>query len=142
MPEWLKKLFNEPATLGIIVTSGIVGLFVGVVQGNIQRRHGGWPGFFAFLATAVTVAVISGLAIQSFVASEPLRLAIVGICAVVSEDIFLGLKALGGGVRTDPIGFVVRVVDALRGRATAPRPPVDPAAYQPAPPIAGEGESK
>lgn len=141
MPDWLKKLFNEPATLGIIMTSGIVGLFIGVVQGNIQRRHGGWPGFFGALLTGVAVAVISGLAIQSFVASEPLRLAVVGICALVSEDIIAGLKALGGGVRTDPIGFFIRVFDALRGRVTIPRSG-DLPNYQPPAPAPGEGEPK
>lgn len=121
MFDQFKKLFSEPQTLGIIVTSGTVGLFVGIAQGTIQRRHGGWPGFFSAAITGAVVAVITGLAIDSFVPSETVRMAIIGVCAVVSEDIWAGLKTLGRGVRSDPLGFVVRVLDALRGRDPAAR---------------------
>lgn len=117
----LKKLFSEPQTLGIIITSGVAGFFVGVLQGIVQKRHGGWGGFFSAILTGIIVSVIVGLAIQSFVTSETLRLAIVGACAVVSEDIWNGLKTLGFGLRQDPFGFVVRVLDAIRGREPSPR---------------------
>lgn len=121
MTDWIKKLFSEPQTLVIIITSGLIGLFVGVAQGVIQRRHGGWPGFFSAVASAAVVAVITGLTIQSFVPSETARMAIVGVCAVISEDIWAGLKTLGGGLRADPLGFIVRVLDALRGRPASTR---------------------
>lgn len=121
MGDWFKKLFSEPQTLGVIVTSGVVGLFIGATTGIIQRRHGDWPSFFASVATAAGVAVICGLAINDLVPSETLRFAIIGVCAVVSEDILGGLRALGRGLRADPIGFVVRVLDALRGVAPSAR---------------------
>jgi hypothetical protein len=112
----MRKLFSEPQTLGIIVSSGIVGLLAGAAQGIVQKRHGGWLGFFSSLATGVTVAVLVGLAIQSSVSSETLRLAIVGAAAVMGEDIWAGLKMLGASLRKDPLGFLVRVLDAVRGR--------------------------
>lgn len=121
MSDWLKKLFNEPQTLGLILTSGIVGLCVGIAQGTIQKRHGGWGGFFTSVVTAAVVAVIAGLALNDFIPSETARLAIIGVCAVVSEDIWCGIKTLGLGMRADPLGFIVRVLDALRGREPSAR---------------------
>jgi hypothetical protein len=116
MFDWFKKLFAEPQTLGVIATSGILGFLVGIAQGTIQKRHGGWPGFFAAITVAPVVSILIGLAISGYVSSEVARLAIVGICAIVSEDIWFGLKTLGMGIRSDPLGFVARVIDALRGR--------------------------
>jgi hypothetical protein len=121
MFDWAKKLFAEPQTLTIILTSGIIGLITGIAQGIVQKRHGGWGGFISAILTGIVVSVIVGLAIQGFVSSETLRLAIVGACAVVSEDIWNGLKTLGAGLRADPLGFVVRVLDAIRGRAPSDR---------------------
>lgn len=118
--NWLKRLFHEPATLVTFITSGIVGLFIGVANGVIQKRHGGWPAFFGAIATGMSVALIVGLGINDYVKSEALRLAIIGACAVVSDDIWAGLKSLGGGLRTDPLGTVSRILDALRGKSAAP----------------------
>ncbi|MET3916249.1 hypothetical protein ABID97_003031 [Variovorax sp. OAS795] len=123
MQDWLKKLFTEPHTFGIILSSALVGLFAGLAQGVVEKRHGGWGGFVRALLTGVAVAVIVGLGIQGFVASETLRLAIVGACAVISEDIWMGLRALGGAMRNDPLGFAVRLLDAVRGRDHARVPP-------------------
>lgn len=135
-----KRFFSEPRTLTILISSGIVGLFAGITQGVIQRRHGGWSGFFSSIFRGVMVSLIVGLAIESVVPSETMRLAIVGACAVVSEDIMAGLKALGRSLSVDPLGFIVRVLDAVRGRPTStlstPMPPA------PSTPPQNEGEPK
>ncbi|QNK67749.1 hypothetical protein [Variovorax sp. PAMC26660] len=123
MQDWLKKLFTEPQTLGIIVSSALVGLFAGLAQGVVEKRHGGWGGFFRAVLTGVAVAVFVGLGIEGFVTAETLRLAIVGACAVVSEDIWMGLRSIGGAMRNDPLGFAVRLLDALRGRDHSARTP-------------------
>lgn len=128
MQDWLKKLFAEPQTLGIIVSSALVGLFAGLAQGVVAKRHGGWGGFVRALLMGVAVAVIVGLGIEGFVTSETLRLAIVGACAVVSEDIWMGLRSLGTALRHDPLAFAVRVLDAVRGRDHSARRPPAPAA--------------
>ncbi len=122
MHDWFKKLFTEPHTLGIILSSALVGFFAGLAQGVIAKRHGGWGGFLRALLMGISVAVIVGLGIEGFVAPETLRLAIVGACAVVSEDIWMGLRSLGAALRRDPLGFIVRVLDAVRGREHAVRP--------------------
>lgn len=119
--EWLKKLFNEPSTLVVIFSSGVVGLVVGIANGVVQKRHGGWAGFWGALVTGVSVAVIVGLGTEDYIKSETLRLAIIGACAVVSDDIWAGLKTLGMGLRTDPFGTIWRVLDALRGRPPTPK---------------------
>lgn len=123
MQDWVKKLFTEPSTLGIIVSSAVVGVVAGVAQGVVEKRHGGWGGFVRAVLTGTAVAVIVGLGIEDFIASETARLAIVGACAVISEDIWAGLKAMGSAMRRDPLGFVARVIDAVRGRGQATRKP-------------------
>ncbi len=115
--DWLKRFFSEPGTFVAIFTSGVVGFCVGVASGVVQKRRGGWPAFFSAVATGTIIAVIVGLSIQDYVKSEALRFAIVGVCAVVSDDIWEGLRTLGKGLRTDPLGTLVRVLDAFRGKA-------------------------
>jgi threonine/homoserine/homoserine lactone efflux protein len=118
--DWIRKVFSDPSTFFLAVTSGILGLIVGIANGVVQKRHGGWPAFFGAMATASVVAIIVGLGLSEYVKSEALRLAIIGVCAVISDDIWAGLRTFGASVRTDPIGSFWRVVDALRGRAASP----------------------
>lgn len=123
MNDWAKKLFSEPHTLGIILSSGVLGLIAGVYQGIVQKRHGGWGGFFSALVSGVVVSVLVGLAIEGWVPSETLRLAIIGAAAVVSEDMLAGLKTVAKAFGGDPVGVVFRVLDAMRGRTPTPRIP-------------------
>ena len=117
MQDWIKKLFAEPHTAGIIISSAIVGAVASLAKGVVEQRHGGWLGFVRAVLTGVAVAVLVGLGLEDFIASETARLAIVGACAVVSEDIWAGLKAIGSSLRKDPLGFVMRLLDAIRGRS-------------------------
>lgn len=117
--DWLKKFFTEPGTLAALVTSGLIGFIVGVANGVVQKRHDGWTGFFSAVATGVTISLIVGLGIEGYVHNEAARLAIIGACAVISDDIRAGLKALGSGIRTDPLGTITRIFDALRARPAA-----------------------
>jgi hypothetical protein len=121
MPDWLKKLFSEPETITALIASAAVGFVVSLAHGVVEKRHGGWFGFFRALLTGVSISVIVGLAIQDVVGSETLRLAIVGACTIVSEDIWMGLRTLGAALRRDPFGFIVRVLDAVRGRDVGAR---------------------
>lgn len=123
MYDWAKKLFTEPHTLAIIISSGLIGLFAGFWQGIVQKRHGGWGGFAQAVISGIFVAVIVGLAIQGWVESEGMRFAIVGAAAVVSEDILAGLKTIGKSIKDDPFGAVFRILDAMRGRPPQPRTP-------------------
>jgi hypothetical protein len=137
MDSW-KRFFNEPGTLFAIFSSGLVGLMVGIANGVIQRKHGGWGGFFGAMLIGVAVAVIIGLGVQDWIKSEAFRLAIVGVCAVISDDIWQGLKTFGIGLRTDPLGSIARLIDAMRGRsATSHSPAPTPVPY-PKPPIAAD----
>lgn len=115
--DWLRKFFNEPGTLIAVASSGIIGLVVGIANGIIQRKHGGWAGFFSAIVWGMIVSILVGLLVQDYIESEPLRLAIVGMCAVISEDIVTGLRTFGQGLRTDPVGSVAKLLNALRGRS-------------------------
>ena len=124
--DWLRKLFNEPGTLAVMIASGVIGFVVGVANGFVQKKHNGWFGFFQAVFTGIAVAVIVGLAIKEYIPSETIRLAVIGSCAVIAEDIVAGLKAIGRLIREDPFGAVFRLIDAFRGRSTPPtgEPPV------------------
>lgn len=116
MLDWLKKLFAEPTTLGIIVTSAFIGLLGGAGAGVAQFSRERWSGIARAAIIGIFVAVIVGLGVADFVSSETAKLAIVGACAAIGEDIWEGLKALGRGVRSDPLGYFARLINALRGR--------------------------
>lgn len=119
--DWLKRIFNDPATLVALTSSAVVGFIVGIANGVVQKKHDGWAGFFGAMASGTAIAVIVGLGISDYVHSETARLAIIGACAVISDDIRAGLMALGSGIRTDPLGTVMRIFDALRARPTTPK---------------------
>jgi undecaprenyl pyrophosphate phosphatase UppP len=123
--DW-KKFFSDPTTVVAMFTSGVAGLLIGIINGVVQKRHGGWSAFCAAIATGTGVAIIVGLALHEYVKSETLKLAIIGFCAVISDDIWAGFKTLGTGFRNNPLDSVSRVLDALRGRSSLPTPPVAP----------------
>lgn len=119
MDSW-QKLFQKPETLFIMVSSGVVGFLAGIANGVIQMKHGGWPGFFRALFVGVLIAIIAGLGTSGYIQSEAARFAIVGVCAIISEDIWQGFKTFGRGVGSDPLGSIARVISAFRGQSSAP----------------------
>lgn len=126
--DWAKKFFSEPGTVIVMLTSGALGFIVGIANGVVQKRHGGWPAFFGSVATGTVIAVVIGLGMSEYIKSETLKLAIVAVCAIISDDIWAGFKTLGASFRSNPIESFFRVLDALRGRAqTPPEPPQAPA---------------
>lgn len=120
--EW-RKVFTEPGTLIAILTSSIVGLCVGSAQGLVQHKYGGWSGFFGAIATAMVVSVLVGLSLQEYVHQEALRLALIGASAVIADDIWAGLRAMGRLIREDPLGTVSQFFAALRGNKSPTAPP-------------------
>lgn len=117
--EWLRKFFSDPRTLGVILASGVIGLAVGFVSGLIERKHGGWLAFWQSIGKGIVVAVIVGLGIQSYVQEETMRLCIIGAAAVISDDIWLGLRAIGRLLKEDPLGTIGRLINAFRGKPAA-----------------------
>lgn len=119
--DWLKKVFSDPGTLAVLFTSAVLGLIVGAASGFVQRKHGGWSGFFTAVFTGIAVAIIVGLGVKDYIQSETARLAIVGAAAVISDDIWAGLRAVGRLLREDPLGTVGKLLDVFRGKS-APKP--------------------
>lgn len=116
LDSWLEYLSIQSSTLALLITSALIGLFGSAVAGAAQFKHGGWGGVIKALAMGMGVAVLVGFGVSDYVQSQTLKFAIIGGCAAIAEDIWFGLKAMGTGLRTDPLGYVGRVVDALRGR--------------------------
>ncbi len=115
MADWLKRIFTESTLVGIILASAIIGLIGGLASGAAQFRRNGLGGMVRAAIIGVFVAIIVGLGVADYVNSEAAKLAIVGACAAIGESILAGLHALGTGLRTDPLGTLSRIIDALRG---------------------------
>ena len=114
-----RKFFTEPTALLLsVMVSAFTGFVIGVTQGFIQRKYGGWEGFFTAILTAVVVSILVGLTLQDYVHQEALRLALTGASAVIADDIWKGLRAIGRLVREDPLGAAARFLNALRGVKT------------------------
>lgn len=113
--DW-RKFLTEPSTLLGVFTSACIGMIVGITQGVIQRKYGGWEGFASAILTAIVVSVLVGLTLQDYVRQETVRLALIGASAVIADDIWAGLRTIGKLVREDPLGVVARFLNALRGR--------------------------
>jgi hypothetical protein len=137
--DFVRRLFEDERTLRVIIVSSVIGLIAGLAHGFVQLRYGGWRGFLAATLIAVVVANIVGLSIGEVIGSEMLKLSIIGMCAAASGDIWIGFKVLGRGLRTDPLGFVFRVLDALRGQPVRGKMP-GPIQGTPTRPAPLEGE--
>lgn len=105
-------------TVSIVLTSMVLGLFGSSVAGAAQFKHGGWGGVIRALAMGMGIAVLVGFGVSDYVESQTLKFAIIGGCAAIAEDIWFGLKAMGTGLRSDPLAYVGRVLDALRGKSS------------------------
>lgn len=96
-------------------TSGLLGLVVGIAAGIVSKRYGDWRGWVRGLVSAVLVGALVGLGIHDSTLAAATQGAVIGACAFVAPDILDGLMQLASLIRADPIGFVRRVRNALRG---------------------------
>lgn len=119
LEQLLEAISVQSATLAVMLSSAFVGLFGSAMAGAAQFKHGGWGGVVRAMVVGSGVAVIVGLGVSEYISSEAIRFAIVGGCAAIGEDIWYGLKAIGTGIRNDPLGYVTRVIDAFKGRPSA-----------------------
>lgn len=123
--DWIRKFFSDPKTVITMFSSALLGFVVGTANGVIQKRHGGWPAFWSAMVTGTVIAIIVGLALSEYIRSEALRCAIIGFCALISDDILAGFRTMGAGFRNNPLEALGRLIDALRGKP-APLPPAIP----------------
>ena len=104
---------------GALVTAGVTGtlaLVIGIFRAVINERHGGPRGLIRGILASIVVAVLVGWALTGFDLQLPVKLAIVGVCAYLADDILLGLVVIGSLFRDDPGSFIFKLFDALRGR--------------------------
>lgn len=121
----------DPSAEAALVTgaaAGVIGLMVGIARGVIHNRHGSVGQWLGGVAAAVLVSVLLGWGLEALATPRAWQYPIIGACAYVADDVLAGLRTLGQMVRSDPIGGVMRVLDALRGRSVQPpAPPAPPA---------------
>ena len=111
-------------TDGLLATAagfGVIGLAVGLARGLIESRHGSVFAWLGGMAAAALVAVLLGWGLDAAQVPQVWQWPIVGACAYIAEDALAGLRALGAMIRSDPIGGVMRILDALRGRGEPPK---------------------
>lgn len=118
LDSFLEYVSIQSTTVAIMVSSMVVGLVGSAVAGAAQFKHGGWGGVARALVIGSGVAVLVGFGVSEYITSQTVKFAIIGGCAAIGEDIWFGLKAMGQGIRNDPLGYVSRVIDAFRGRSS------------------------
>lgn len=126
--SWLERIFGDKTILAVLAFSGVIGFVGGIANGIIQKKHGTWGDFFACIFIGLIVSVIIGLGIKDHVSSEAFRFAIIGVSAVISQDIWAGFRAVGRLVSEDPLGAMARLIAALRGQNLPPSPAPPPSA--------------
>lgn len=101
--------------IAVAVPAGGLGLVTGVVSGVIKQRYGSWQNWVKGLIGAVSVAVLVGLGIHDTSLGITTQAFIIGVCAFVSSDLIESVYQLATVARSDPVGFLQKVRDALRG---------------------------
>lgn len=114
--QFFEYLNIQGATLAVLLSSAVMGLIGSSAAGAAQFKHGGWGGVIRALVIGIVVAILVGFGLNDYVDSQFFKFAIIGGCAAIGEDIWFGLKAMGAGLRQDPLGYAGRIIDALRGR--------------------------
>lgn len=105
----MQSFFLERASL--LVIAGAV--FMGALsRWLLIDRHGGCPGLLRSLSAAGTIAIVLYYGLQEIAASPSLRIAIIAGAAFIAEDILLASRSIFEALRSDPAGFLVRIIRA------------------------------
>lgn len=100
--------------VAIAAPVGVIGFLVGVGRGVIVERHGSVRDWMAGIAAACVVAVLLGWALRASRVDWMWTMVVVGVCSYIAQDVLAGLSVLGGLIRTDPLGGIGRIIDAIR----------------------------
>lgn len=114
--QFFEYMNVQSATIAVLVWSAVMGLIGSAAAGAAQFKHGGWGGVLRALIIGIVVAILVGFGLDGYVTSQFAKFAIIGGCAAIGEDIWFGLKAIGTGLRQDPLAYIQRVLAALRGQ--------------------------
>ena len=97
-------------------TSGIVALLSGVARLIIQQKYGSWTIFLRGLLSSIVVGVMVGFAVEDYSAMTAGKLTLVAASAYLAEDLLVGFSIMGNLFRQDPLGFLYRIMDAIKGK--------------------------
>ncbi len=112
-PVW-KEEFDKLVV--IVAATGIGGFLVGVFRIFILGKYGGLLKYLASLCGSMLAATLAGLAIYPMDIPLTQKMLAVGLVSFVADDVLLAIMAISSQLRQDPIGFFVRVTNAIRGR--------------------------
>jgi hypothetical protein len=93
----------------------VVGLVVAFLRGLIERKYGSIGEWVAALAAAVLVGAIASLLLHEVDMADTLKGVLIAGSGFIADDVLRGLKVIGAGIATDPLGSWQRILDALRG---------------------------
>lgn len=94
------------AFLDMVQTVGLFGAVIGLLRLMIQRRYSSVTEALAVVSSSMLVASLVGLALHSSGLPQPLQYAIVGLCALVSDEMLLIVASLARTAKEDPSKLV------------------------------------
>lgn len=106
--NWLSQRF----TLLIAIQSAVIGVIMVVLAGLGSEPPHTFRQWVQILSVGTLVSILVGWVAQEYIHIEVLRHAVIGLCAVVSRDIFFAVKSLGSRFAKDPLGTLA----ALRNK--------------------------
>lgn len=97
-------------------TTGTISLIVGVARGVIQEKHGSIGNWIRGITSSLIVGVSVGWWLNDSGLGVSTQAGIISVSAYVADDVLLGIIAIAGMFRKDPASFIVRLLNALRGK--------------------------
>lgn len=105
--------------------SSFIGLAIGMMRAVVQEKYKGWLGFFRCVCASLMVAVLVGWGLQGTTFSAPTRSMIVGLTALVADDVLVSVLTIAKLMGKDPFDFLLRIISAYRGQVQPPKPKDD-----------------
>lgn len=99
-------------------SAGVLALVIGVFRSIIQTKRG-WFNWTRGVITSILVGVTVGLGIDSLNIALTAKFAVVAVTAYLADDLLTGLLVVGSTFREDPMSFVKKLIDSLRGKGTS-----------------------
>ncbi len=94
---------------------GMIALLAGTARFAFSEKKSLWS-FFRGVMLAGFVGFMTGFGLQDSHLSEGVRFAIIGVTSFCADEVAMFLVAAATELRKDPLGYLSKIVDSLRGK--------------------------
>lgn len=105
----------------------LIGLAIGLGRSIVNEKYGSFIGFLRCVLASGMVAVLVGWGLEGTTFSLTTRSMLVGVTALIADDVLVTLVSISRIAARDPIEFFLRLAAAYRGQIPPPASPVPPA---------------